>query len=172
MLILNAFYIYLFRQENLFSAELLFPQLNQQVWFKQTHGPSLDKERTLYNLDRGSCLSPLLKKVKVLLPPLPLPELSMSASDSQQQPSPRSRCHRLWTCIILTGLVSELHGSQVAAGGDCRQHALRQTLGLLHCAATARPVGLPGVSLMAVTAAFKSSCRKTGQEYTALVTRS
>lgn len=54
-------------------------------------------------------------------------------------------------------VASELHGPQVAAGGDCRQHALRQTLGLLHGAATTGPVGLPGVSFMTVTATLKSS---------------
>lgn len=56
---------------------------------------------------------------------------------------------------------SELHGSQVAAGEHCSQHALRQTLGLLHRAATAGPVGLPGVTLVAVTTTFESSCRRT-----------
>lgn len=56
---------------------------------------------------------------------------------------------------------SELHSSQVAAGGNCSQHALRQTLRLLRGAATTRPVGLPGVSFMTVATTFKSSCRHT-----------
>jgi len=77
-------------------------------------------------------------------------------------PCPLGCCHPSRTCIILTRLVSrvtsELHSSQVAARGNCSQHALRQTLRLLHSAATARPMRLPGMSLMTVTAAFKSSC--------------
>lgn len=47
---------------------------------------------------------------------------------------------------------SELHGSQVAAGGDRVQHALGQTLGVLRRAAAAGPVQLPGVSFMTVAA--------------------
>lgn len=58
-------------------------------------------------------------------------------------------------------VTSELHGSQVAAGGNCSQNARRQTLRLLRGAAAARPVGLPGVSFMTVTATFKSSCGQT-----------
>lgn len=52
----------------------------------------------------------------------------------------------------------------MAAGGNCSQHTRRQTLGLFHSAATAGPVGLPRVTLMAVTAAFKSTCSQTGQD--------
>lgn len=71
--------------------------------------------------------------------------------------------------IMLTSrlcVTSELHRSQVAAGGDGGQDALWQTLGPLHGAATAGPVRLPGVSFMAVTAPFKASCgeRKTGDQ--------
>lgn len=58
-------------------------------------------------------------------------------------------------------VASELHSSQVAAGGNCIQHALRQTLGPLHGAATTRPVRLPRVSFMTVTATFESSCSQT-----------
>lgn len=47
---------------------------------------------------------------------------------------------------------SELHSSQVAAGGNRVQHALRQTLGVLDGAAAAGPVQLPGVSFMTVAA--------------------
>lgn len=50
----------------------------------------------------------------------------------------------------------------MAAWGNCSQNTLWQTLRLLHGAATTRPVGLPGVSLMAMTASFKSSWTKTG----------
>lgn len=60
-------------------------------------------------------------------------------------------------------VTSELHSSQVATWGNRSQYTLRQTLGLLHSAATTRPVGLPGVSLMIVTAAFKSSCSQTSR---------
>lgn len=74
-----------------------------------------------------------------------------------------------FACIVLTSclcVTSELHRSQVAAGGDGSQHALRQTLGPLHGAATAGPVRLPGVSFMAVATPFKASCgeRKTGDQ--------
>lgn len=58
-------------------------------------------------------------------------------------------------------MTSDLHNSQVATRRDCIQHALRQTLGLLHSAAAARPVRLPGMSLVTMAAAFKPSCTKT-----------
>lgn len=61
---------------------------------------------------------------------------------------------------------SQLHGLQVTTGRNRVQHALRQTLGLLHGAATAGPVRLPRVSFMAVTAAFKPACRQERQEGT------
>lgn len=58
-------------------------------------------------------------------------------------------------------VTSELHRSQVTAGRHCSQHAVRQTLGLLDGAAAARPVRLPRVSFVTVTATFEASCGQT-----------
>lgn len=67
-------------------------------------------------------------------------------------------------CLSPTKPPLQLHSAQVAAGGNCSQHALRQTLGLLRGAAAARPVRLPGVTLVTVTAAFESAYIRTGKE--------
>lgn len=64
------------------------------------------------------------------------------------------------SCVRLR-VTSELHRSQVAAGRHRSQHALRQTLRLLGGAAAARPVRLPRVSFVTVTATFEASCGQT-----------